>query len=54
MVMDEAGRNERKWRLAQQLAQYVIIPKNNKSHNRMLSTITIHTPYYMGEKFFYL
>ena len=27
MVMDEAGRNGRKWHLAQQLAQHVIIQK---------------------------
>ena len=45
MVMDEAGRNGRKWHLAQQityhvtlyifqqLAQHVIIQKNNKSQN---------------------
>ena len=32
MVMDENGRNEWNWHLAQQLAQHVIIQKNNKSH----------------------
>ena len=66
MVMDENSRNGRKWYLAQQITQPVIgyvlsstttsttcnHTKNNNSHNRMLSIITIHTPYYMGKFFF--
>ena len=44
MVMDEKGRNGRKWHLAQQLTYHVIIQKNNKSHNSHIMQLSMTQP----------